>query len=245
MINLPKVTNASEANTISPQSAQSNKNPEAYLSALPRTLNAIAENINLRGGLLFSTFIITSGLLFHWILNSEESTKEREPMFGNQPDLYLLNASISQFNQQGNLDSVIAAQKFTHYPLTDVTTLKQPNVRLYSLGNSQPWNIVSENGRLLSLSEYRQEVVELWDGVQAARFDGNQQALSFQTENLLVYPGQHLVKCDQKVVISNATSETTAAGMQARFDIGRFKLYSSENQRVVTKIFSPSSATEI
>jgi len=214
------------------------------LSALHRTLNHIAENINLRGILLFSTFIITSALLFHWILNSDASTNSQEQVFGNQPDLYLLNASISQFNPKGNLDSVIAAEKFTHYPLTDVTTLKQPNVKLYSLDNSQPWNIASENGRLLSLSKYRREVVELWDGVQAARFGGNQQALSFQTENLIVYPGEHLVECDQKVVISNATSETTAGGMQARFDIGRFKLYSSGNQRVVTTIFSPSASTD-
>ena len=207
-------------------------------------LRGITQKIKLGSGLIFSAFVLSSGLLLHWILNSEDQSRERELVFGNQPDLYLLNASISQFNHQGNLDSVIAADKFTHYPLTDVTTLKQPNVRLYSLHNSQPWNIASENGRLLSLSKYREEVVELWDGVQAQRFGGNHQTLSFKTENLIVYPGQHLVECDQKVVISNANSETTAGGMQARFDIGLFKLQSSQNQRVVTTIFAAAVSSE-
>jgi LPS export ABC transporter protein LptC len=228
---------ALEAKNISQPQRQYNEQTDVPQSSLTPWLRDLAQKIKPRGRLLFSALVLTSALLLHWILNSDNQSRERELVFGNQPDLYLLNASISQFNHQGKLDSVIAAEKFTHYPLTDVTTLKQPNVRLYSLHNSQPWNIVSENGRLLSLSKYREEVVELWDGVQAARFGGNHQALSFKTENLIVYPGQHLVECDQKVVISNANSETTAAGMQARFDIGRFKLQSSQNQRVITRIF--------
>ena len=56
---------------------------------------------------------------------------------------------------------------------------------------------------------------------------------------------QHnLEECDQKAVISNANSETTAGGMQARFDIGLFKLQSSQNQRVVTTIFAAAVSGE-
>ena len=66
---------------------------------------------------------------------------EAAPARLNEPDLFMTQASISQINEEGNLTSKISADRFTHYPLTDVTTLELPRVALYTPNLTGPWTI--------------------------------------------------------------------------------------------------------
>ena len=103
---------------------------------------------------------------------------------------------------------------------------------------NEPWDIEAKNGRLLSHSVYREEVVELWDDVLAVQLADNGQYITIQTQSLTVYPEREFAETDQKVYIDNNSGRTSAAGMKAFFQGGKFIFYSTPTERVHT-IFLP------
>lgn len=160
----------------------------------------------------------------------------------NEPDLYMLNATITQFDEKGELQHEIQAARFTHFPLTDLTVLKAPFMNLFSENRELPWEITADNGRLLPGSVYREEVIELWDNVDANREKPGGEFINIQSETMTVYPNRDYAETNRKVQINDDTGETTAAGMQAYFDTGRFLFYSSGGERVHSK-FQPVNRT--
>jgi len=185
---------------------------------------------------VIATLILASSLAVNWILDeSEEPARETAR---NDPDLYMLNAAINQFGNDGRLQHTLSAQRFTHFPLTDLTTLQSPHIRLRPDNVSSPWEIEADEGRLLSESLYREEIVELWDNVLANQTISGAEFVQIQTESLTVYPGREYLETDRKVYIDNQTGQTTAAGMKAFLDSGRFQFFSDGNERVMT-IFLP------
>ena len=154
----------------------------------------------------------------------------------NEPDLYMQDASISRINTAGRKTSVISAARFTHYPLTDVTTLQAPMIQLLNVGTQSPWNISSTKGRLLGVSEYREEAVELWETVTAQKTDPKGATTTLTTDALSVYPDQNLAESDSVVTILTAHTTTTAAGVRALFDQDRFMFRSNAEHRVVTVV---------
>jgi LPS export ABC transporter protein LptC len=153
----------------------------------------------------------------------------------NEPDLYMEDASISQMNKAGRRTSVISAKRFTHYPLTDVTTLQLPSIQLLDVGKQSPWSISSIEGRLLGVSEYREEAVELWKTVTAEKIT-SEGATRLVTETLSVFPDQNLAESDSVVTILTRDTKTTAAGVRAFFDKDLFIFRSSDERRVETTI---------
>ena len=149
----------------------------------------------------------------------------------NEPDLYMEDASISQMNKAGRRTSVISAKRFTHYPLTDVTTLQLPSIQLLDVGKQSPWSISSIEGRLLGVSEYREEAVELWKTVTAEKIT-SEGATRLVTETLSVFPDQNLAESDSVVTILTRDTKTTAAGVRAFFDKDLFIFRSSDERRV-------------
>jgi lipopolysaccharide export system protein LptC len=159
-------------------------------------------------------------------------------MLQNDPDMYMLNATITQFDDSGGLQHTINADRFTHFPLTDVTSLKFPNLKLFPDKDNEPWDIKAKNGRLLSQSVYREEVVELWDDVVAVQQKASGRFINIQTQSLTVYPEREYAETDQKVFIDGNSGRTSAAGMKAFFQQGRFIFYSKPTERVNT-VFLP------
>ena len=170
----------------------------------------------------------------------DESDKElsSESVMQNDPDFYMLNAVVTQFDDEGKLQHKIKADRFTHFPLTDVTALKQPNMQLIPQSDAIPWDINAKNGRLLSSSNYREEVIELWGDVVAIRHRANSKFITIQTMSLTVYPEKEYAETDRKVTIDENSGRTTAAGMKAFFESGKYIFYSTPTERVHT-IFLP------
>jgi lipopolysaccharide export system protein LptC len=168
-----------------------------------------------------------------------ESEKAVEFTPGNEPDLYMLNATISQFDQEGELQHRIAANRFTHFPLTDLTTMKFPALELGRTRDSDPWEITSIEGRILPSSDYREEIVELWSNVLASQSGIGNEFLNIQTNSLTVYPARDYAETDEPVFIDNQSGRTTAAGMKAFLNTGKFMFYSTPRHRVTT-IFLPN-----
>lgn len=186
---------------------------------------------------VLSTLLLALSLSINWVLEESEDPEDRAP--GNEPDLYMLNATIEQFDKNGSLQHRIGANRFTHFPMTDLTTMKSPTMALANANDQAPWNITAQEGRILPGSEYREEVVELWDNVLAAKTGRLGRFVNIQTDSLTIYPERDYLETDTKVFIDNETGRTTAAGMKAFLDAGRFMFFSTSSDRVTT-IFLPN-----
>ena len=172
-----------------------------------------------------------------WIVFDVERREASSPPASddNVPDTYMVNARIKQFGADGTLRHVIHASRFTHYPRTDVTTLVAPEIDLHEVGNT-PWHLTSEQGRILPApAAGASETIELEGEVHAVR--GAEGApVTINTEALFVHPGDNYVETDRKVVIEDQRGHTTAAGMQAWLDPGRYVLHGHASQRVVSRL---------
>jgi len=151
----------------------------------------------------------------------------------SEPDLYMINATITQFDKLGQLRHRIRADKFTHYPLTDITRLLKPHVILYN-ESDPPWQIESLEGRILPTEN--NDIVELWDEVFAKQKNSDGQFIHIRTDFLTIIPADDYAETDQIVTINDNNATTTAAGMVAHFNPGRFQFFSKNRQRVTTVI---------
>jgi len=187
--------------------------------------------------IVLSTLILAFALTINWVMMESDESAELTP--GNDPDFYMLDATISQFDGKGELQHRIAANRFTHFPLTDLTTMKSPALELGRTGDSVPWEITSSEGRILPSTEYREEIVELWSNVLAAKSGSGGDFINIQTNSLTIYPERDYAETDETVFIDNQSGRTTAAGMKAFLDTGRFMFFSTPTRKVTT-IFLPN-----
>ena len=179
-----------------------------------------------------SALIIAFALTINWFM--AESEEEVDFTLRNDPDLYMLNATISQFGPEGELQHRIAANRFTHFPLTDVTTMTFPALELERTRNLDAWKITSSEGRILPSSDYREEIIELWNNVSASRSGNGKDFVNIETNSLSVYPGRNYAETDEPVFIKNQSGRTKAAAMKAFLNTGKFMFYSTPTHKVTT-----------
>lgn len=185
-----------------------------------------------------SRSIFVTGLVFvfailtNLILNQIEDDAVTKSVVKNDPDLYMLNATVTQLDSTGQVHHKIIAERFTHFPLTDVTALISPQIKMYPSPPGAPWDISSKNGRLLSQSVYREEVVELWDDVLAIQLKERGEFLNIQSQSLTVHTNKDFIETNDKVFVDDNGGRTTAAAMKAWLDTGKFEFYSSNTERV-------------
>ncbi len=183
--------------------------------------------------IILSCIILVIAFATDWLLKDAITDPMLEDLKRNDPDIYMLDATIRQFADTGELQYELSADRFTHFPLTDVTILEWPNLMLYPQ-NGTPWTISSSNGRLLSKSIYREEVMELWDDVLLSRQSQDGQFVNIKTQSLTVYPEREYAETDLKVSINDNASTTSAAGMEAHLDQEKLVFFSNREERVNT-----------
>ena len=183
--------------------------------------------------IIISSSIIFFALALNFFLGDPVSESLLENTARNDPDLYMLNAKIQRYSEYGVLDYELSANKFTHFPLTNLTTLETPSLMLLSKG-STPWKINAEHGRLMPASPFREEVVELWNNVSAVKQESNGQVIHITTDSLAVFPDKNYAETNERVNIINNHVTTTAAGLRADFELNKFVFLSTDSHRVNT-----------
>lgn len=186
----------------------------------------------------FGCLALAFALAIDWVL--ERSALAPPPPRNNDPDVYMLNASIDQYDDGGQLQHRIQASRFTHFPLTDLTALSAPVISLGNAPGDSPWEIKASEGRMLPPTPYREKVVELWDNVLAARSGDSGRYINLRTESLTVYPDREYARTDSRVHIDNQAGSTRAAGMEAFLNQGKFVFFSDGGDRVTT-VFLPDA----
>lgn len=180
-------------------------------------------------------FLLVLATAVNWYLDSITDEADQKIIQKNDPDLYMSNASLTQFDMQGAIQHRIQASRFTHYPLTDITTLVMPTITLYK-DNGPPWNIKSRAGRILPGPSETGRTLELWDSVLIEKARSENEIVTIRSESFTVLPEQDYAETDQTVIIDDNTGRTVASGMKAYLTPGHFIFFSSEKQRVSTVI---------
>jgi lipopolysaccharide export system protein LptC len=182
-------------------------------------------------------FLLVAATGINWYLDSADRDSEKAVIQQNDPDLYMTNANVKQYDSGGDLQHRIRASRFTHYPVSDVTTLSLPDITLYK-DDAPPWKIRSKAGRILPDQGNQGRTLELWNSVLVERADNEGKFVNIRSENLTVLAELDYAETDQAVIIDDNTSRTTASGMKAYLKPGRFLFYSNNHQRVSTTILS-------
>jgi lipopolysaccharide export system protein LptC len=186
--------------------------------------------------------ILASGIAISWVIDVSDRPPDTNQTDRNEPDLFMYKPEISQFNENGRIQHRIEAERLTHFPMTDVTTLKSPNIILFSEPGTPTWDIAAENGRMLPKAQLRDETLELWDGVLAVRDEGQRNFVNIRTESLVVYPEKDFAETDQRVKVDIASGQTSAGGgMKAFLEEGRYEFFSSKQERVNTVVIPPAA----
>ena len=180
-----------------------------------------------------SSSIVLFAIALSWFLEDPIGDSLSGNVPRNDPDLYMLNAQIQRFSNNGLLDYQLSADRFTHFPLTNLTTLVMPNLVLLSKG-PPPWEIKAEQGRLMSKSPFREEIVELWSDVSAYKEESTGKFIKIKTGSLSVFPDKNYAETNERVYVTDNNATTTAAGLRADFELNTFVFLSSESHRVNT-----------
>ena len=197
------------------------------------------------GRALFVLFLTAAAaLLTGWVMERNDAPAALNPQAKNEPDLYMVNATIDQFDERGQPKHKINAARLTHYPATDITTLDTPRVKIYLEDPTSPWDIESNFGRLTpkstkkSLPNRDEEVVELWESVFAQRTRLNGDFVNIRTEQMTVYPDRDYLESRVKVYLDDQSGRTTAGAMNAFLELARYEFFTNDIERVNT-IFIP------
>lgn len=188
--------------------------------------------------------ISAAAWISRWAIDRDDATAQLDPQAKNEPDLYMVNATINQYDELGQPKHQIKTSRLTHYPTTDITTLEMPRVKIYLEDITSPWDIESNFGRLTPKSTKKsqpnrdEEVVELWEKVFAQRTLLAGEFINIQTEQMTVYPDKDYLESRVKVYLDDQSGRTTAGAMNAYLEETRYEFFTNNVERVNT-IFIP------
>ena len=139
------------------------------------------------------------------------------------PDIFMENARITQYDENGKREGLMTATQVAHYPNSDITWLDAPDMWNWQDSTTPPWHSISDRGKLLPGGK----TLELYDNVVINRADPKGGApLQLETDFLIVHTEQDMAETDRPVKISDESGVTTAVGMTTYYKESLVKLKS-------------------
>lgn len=175
----------------------------------------------------------------NWLLETSERETQTSPP-KDEPDVYMVNATVKQFDSKGKIQHIVSASRFTHYSQSQITTLSLPVIELFMDSASDPWTILSSEGSILPEKGEAFETLELWGKVSASRTYADGDLVNIESENLTVIPDKEFIESKSDISITNAISVTEAGGMSAFLKKKQYRFFSSKNKRVHS-VFTPGT----
>jgi lipopolysaccharide export system protein LptC len=191
-----------------------------------RLLLAIGSAAALLGALLFAT---QSG--------SITPTRDLPEALIGEPDLYMRDAVITQFEDTGRMKYQLASLQIRHFEDDQLTRLAAPDLSLYN-PPQPPWRVTSDHGCIRQAKEQQPsgEVVFLRENVELHQQYPDGRHLRMRSPALYLYPDRQYAETDQAVMIDTDVGRTRAVGLKGDLQRGLLNLFSSGDQRVHTII---------
>ncbi len=151
----------------------------------------------------------------------------------NPVDYFSIDYQKKEMNEQGQLKSLLIANKLTHYAGDGTTHLEQPVMTLYNENNVPPWVIESEKGVLQADGDN----LLLQGKVKIAR-KGNAAVapLTILTSELKVHLPDSIATTKKWAKIISSSNQTTGVGMKLKFQTPiRLSLFSRVKGRYAVR----------
>ena len=161
------------------------------------------------------------------------------PELREEPDLYLEEAVIHQYRDDGTLHYRLAARRTLHFEASQLTRVERPDLTLYS-PPQPPWTVQAQQGlmRRRGGAGVAEETVVLREDVVLRQVRGEADATTIRTSELRLYPERRHAETDRSVMIESHAGRTTAQGLEA--DLGsRFLRLKSNADGLVHTVIPP------
>jgi len=173
-------------------------------------------------------------LLFEPFEKATDSATFAPP--GDEPDLELEGALITQFRDTGALRYRLQSPNIRHFQSRTLTRLKSPDLEMHSEPNP-PWKLTARRGTIrnatTSPGEMEEEVI-LEENVTMAQHYPDGREFQLLTPDITVYPDREYAETSRDVTITTHAGRTTAVGLKGDLDQGVVHLFSNAEQRVHT-----------
>ena len=189
------------------------------------------------GGALTATVLIAA--LAWWLVEPSigpgPDGDDLPDEMADEPDLYMEQARITQFEPDGTIKYRLNASKVRHFDRDLLTRLTDPVMQIHTV-DQPPWNVESKHGyiRTRRVDDRVSEVVFLRDSVVLTQRYPDGRFIRVRSPSMYLYPDEQFADTDRGVIIDTDAGRTRAAGFRANLDVGRMHLNSGPDQRVHT-----------
>lgn len=167
--------------------------------------------------------------------DTDEAVIDASPseVLSDEPDLYMEDAVITQYQDDGTLRYELASSRVRHYQDRDLTRLDTPDLQMHQTDHP-PWSARADEGEIryqATRGNVLEEVVYLHHNVYLEQTRG-ERFISLRSDDLTIYPQRQYAETDQAVMIDTNTGRTKAVGLAADLERSVLQLSSNETQRV-------------
>jgi lipopolysaccharide export system protein LptC len=151
-----------------------------------------------------------------------------------EPDLFMQDATITQFDDDGAVRYKLVSAEVRHYEDEGLTRLVAPNLTL-NRAPQPPWFARANHGFVRDTdtpSGKTAEVILLREDVHLEQRNPNRFEITAPT--LRIYPNRQFAETDQPVIIDTAAGRSSAVGLSGDLNTGLLTLSSSATHRVHT-----------
>ncbi|MFK8030244.1 MAG: LPS export ABC transporter periplasmic protein LptC [Gammaproteobacteria bacterium] len=156
-----------------------------------------------------------------WLLNPEPEDNSSEAKRALNDGYYLLDATISDTNETGEVIYSLNAERIDHIPENGSVVLTELTV-LYAGEAEEPWTIEARRGAMGAT----RDTLKLNGGVTIVSGETDVQSTTIRTEELNLDISSNVASTDNEVSIMIAGGELKAQGMQADLSAKKISLLS-------------------
>ncbi|MCX7120395.1 MAG: LPS export ABC transporter periplasmic protein LptC [Gammaproteobacteria bacterium] len=145
-------------------------------------------------------------------------------------DSFVLNASYTEFNQDGQVKTKMSAAKVIHFIPDNTTHFTKP-VMLTYMDNRDPWHITADKG---NANKTGSEIILKGHVIVKKLPTEKQESLTITTSELAIFPKESRAVTKQAVTLTRPGTVIHATGFTANLKTGQYQLLSKS-----TVIYQP------
>jgi LPS export ABC transporter protein LptC len=175
------------------------------------------------------------------LLSTREWHLERDdalpPELAGEPDLYMEDAVIDEFDRDGVLRYRLEARRVSHYPQQGMALVEAPRFELAH--GDAPWHARAATARVDYVETgdgTSDETITLESGVVLERDTADGRFVRLEAEHLVLVADGRRARADHGVKIVTEAGQTVAERMEGELASGRLRLFSNGGGRVITTV---------
>lgn len=145
------------------------------------------------------------------------------------PNYQARNMRSTLYNESGEVNHEVYAQKMEHYQLLGFTLFKQPQYTIYIKNQEQPWHVVATEGTL-----YEDNRIQLETDVEIRSLTAEGFVRRIKTNFLEINLNDKTMTSDQNVEIIGSNFVTKSVGFNANLITQQYELLAN-----VQTIYAP------